>query len=364
MPIKPFKRIKNYFSGFNTIQAAEIDKQFNEIARYLNKEIVPSLNILIDSKIPGSENPADTNKFLQNIGDGTTIWSFINNNTFSDFSISLSKIVKLNTGSILAGNNEGEIVAVNSTINSSILVSRANNFPTWRKLNHTNLKNRAITGDNVADGTITNMNLAANLIENLIIDNSITDNKFQDNSINTSKIADNALEVNKLSQELQLHWKDTVWSNIIPNNYLTIVNQIMKPYTHATQSWETIIRLFNDSTKPVLKYSDSIMYNAQGKPTINTVFPASKFTYSSNPSDGYYWGFCAHHVHGKVNAATKLKDAAIEASRVMIVYKPSQNDPKDFRAALRKSGKEMIANGAVQMNHLQPNLRNKLLAAV
>lgn len=359
MAIKEFKRRNSYFSGFKKLRAAGVDEQFNEIVAYLNKEVIPTLNTLTAAKIPGSINPTDANKFLQNVGDYTTRWAAINNDSFADNSLSYTKLAKVNVGSILAGNTNGAITPVNPTTENLCLVSRAGNLPIWRKLDSSNIQDRSITGDSVADGTITNVNLPSYLIENLIADNSITGDKFRDNAINSGKIANNTLTAEKLSPDLAVNFARGVWSNIIPDNYLATVNQIMKPYTTATQSWETIIRLFNDRTKPVLKYSDSTYGNAQGKPTINTVFPASKFTY-----DGSYLGFCAHHVYGRVNAATKLKDASIEAGRVMIGYKPSSpNYPNDFRAYVRKPADKMVAGGAVEMRHLTPYLRNKLEAA-
>ncbi len=359
MAIKEFKRVDNYFSGFTKLQAAGVDRQFNDIVSYLNKEVIPTLNTLASAKIPGSINPADANKFLQNVGDYTTRWAAINNDSFADNSLSLDKLSKVNIGSVLAGDSNGSIQSVNPLLDNQCLVSRAGNLPIWKKLNSSNIEDRSITGDSVADGTITNANLPAYLIENLIADNSITGDKFRDNAINSSKIADSTLTVEKLSLDLAANFARGVWSNIIADNYLTTVNQIMKPATSYTQSWETIIRLFNDKNKPILKYSDSTYGNVKGKPTINTVFPASKFTY-----DGNYWGFCAHHVHGRVNAAAKLKDASIAAGRVIIGYKPSSpNYPNDFRAYVRRPANKMVANGAVEMRHLTQYLRNKLEAA-
>ena len=359
MALKPYNRIKNYFQKFDKIESIAIDKQFNEIVAYLNKEVIPTLNILASEKIPGSINPADANKFLQNVGDYTTRWAAINNDSFADNSLSLGKLSKVNIGSVLAGGADGIIQSVNPLSDNQCLVSRVGNLPIWKKLNSSNIEDRSITGNSVADGTITNVNLPSYLIENLIADNSITGDKFRDNAINSSKIADSTLTAEKLAPDLAANITRGVWSNIIPDNYLTTVNQIMKPATSYTQSWETIIRLFNDRTKPVLKYSDSTYGNIQGKPTINTVFSASKFSY-----DGDRWGFCAHHVYGRVNAATKLKDASIEAGRVMIGYKPSSpNYPNDFRAYVRKPANKIVADGAVEMRHLTPYLRNKLEAA-
>ena len=361
MVIKPFKRkAPNYFSGFTKLKAATLDSQFNEIATYINKEIVPTLNTLTSAKIPGSINPADANKFLQNVGDYTTRWAAIDNDSFFDNSLSLKKFVKINAGSILATDSSEVFQAISASESDQCLISRVGNSPVWRKLTSDNIQDRGITGDSIADGTITNVNLPAYLIENLIADNSITGDKFQNNAITNAKIANNTLTATKLHPDLAASFASGVWTNIIPDNYLTIVNQMMKPGTSYTQSWETIIRLFNDETKPIIKRSDSTFYNVLGKPTINTVFSASKF--KSDPANR--WGFSAAHVFGRVTASSKLKDGSIEAARVILGYKPSSSSrPNDFRAYLRRPAKQMVANGAVQMRHLTSFLRNKLESA-
>ena len=168
MAIKPFKRkSSNYFSGFSKLKAAVIDGQFNEIATYINKEIVPTLNTLMSAKIPGSINPADANKFLQNVGDYTTRWAAIDNDSFFDNSLSLKKLSKINAGSVLATNASEVFQAIAASEEGQVLTSRVGNTPIWKKLTSDNIQDRSITGDSVADGTITNVNLPAYLIENL-----------------------------------------------------------------------------------------------------------------------------------------------------------------------------------------------------
>lgn len=351
MAIKPFKRIDNYFAAFSKVRADTIDAQFNKVCDYLNSEILPQLITLNSAKIPGSKNPADINKFLQNTGDYTTRWSFISNASFADYSLDLSKLARSNTGSIIASDAEGVLTSVTPTENNQVLTSKTGNIPAWQKLDASNIEDRSITGTKVADKTITNRNLPSYLIETLIVDNSITGDKFKNNSITTAKIADKTLTIDKLAPELAASFADNVWSNIIPDGYLRYTTQILQPSNAAYQatSWEQIIRLFNDKTRPITKYSDKV----KGKPTINTEFPASKFTkYKS----GSYFGFSAAHVYGKIHASSKLKANSIDAKRAVI---SSREDGSFYHYAPRKYMSEIVAKSAVQMQHLTPNLRAK-----
>jgi hypothetical protein len=84
MAIDSFKRINNYFDSFTMLKAASLDSQFNMIGEYLNHKVLPILNSLVTDSVPGSANPADANKFLQNIGDGTTKWTRIDNSSFAE----------------------------------------------------------------------------------------------------------------------------------------------------------------------------------------------------------------------------------------------------------------------------------------
>jgi len=350
MAIKAFKRVPNYFAGFSKLRADSLDSQFNMISSYLNDEVVTVLNKLSSDKIVGSTNPADANKFLQNVGDTTTRWSAIDNDSFSDYSLSLAKLVKTNIGSILAANSSGVIEPVSTSTTNQILSSRSHDLPIWTKIQTPNIADRSITGDSIADATITNDNLPAYLIENLIIEDSITGDKFKNNSITSTKIADNVLTAEKLHPNLATPFAKGVWNNIIPDNYLTTVNQILKPQTYGfPASWETMIRLFNDRSRPVTKYTNS-------KPTINTVLPVSKFS-----NNGYFFGFGAPHVYGRIRSATKLKDNSVDAVKVAVGYNPSSSAyPRDMRIFIRDYMYKMVQAGAVQKKHLTPYLRNKL----
>jgi hypothetical protein len=352
MAIKPLKRVENYFSGFKKIKADSIDLQFNIISDYLNKQILPILKTLSTDKIPGSINPADANKFLQNVGDYSTKWASINNDSFGVNSLSLEKLVKTNVGGIIATGSDQIFKGIAATENNQALTSKDNDYPIWKKLSSVNIEDRAITGDNVADATITNENLPAYLIETLIANNSITGDKFKDNSITSIKIANQTLKVDKLSPELALDFPSTVWSNIIPNEYLATINSIFEPIAFYQYERSEFIRLLNPKNIPPLP----AQYNYSGFPyatSINVVFPITKFK----------GDFIPPLIHAVVKSSTKLKINDIEASRVLINAVEGAFTSTPFNFEWRRDLNKILANQSVGLEHLTPDLRQKLLGA-
>ena len=334
MAIKPLKRVENYFSGFKKIKADSIDLQFNIISDYLNKQILPILKTLSTDKIPGSINPADANKFLQNMGDYSTKWAAINNDSFGVNSLSLEKLVKTNVGGVVVTGSDQIFKGIAATENNQALTSKDNDYPIWKKLSSINIEDRAITGDNVADATITNENLPAYLIETLIANNSITGDKFKDNSIISIKIADQTLKADKLSPTLALDFPSTVWPNIIPNEYLATVNSILGPVENRSE----IIRIFNNTTP-----SNNVL---------NLKFPLSKFQGDFHPLLVY-----------SLITPNKLKPNDIEASRVLINAVENGSASRPFTFNWRRGLDKIIANKSVGLEHLTPDLRQKLLEA-
>ena len=224
MAINPFKRITNYFATSPEIKANSIDLQFNMIANYLNSKILPILNNLNEGRIAGSLNPADANKFLQNVGDGNIKWISIGNDAFANNSLALSKLTRSNPSSVLSASVDQVIKAVSPTENNQTLVSRVNDAPVWKKLTANNLEDRTIVARNVQLGSINNQNLPAYLLQTLIVDNWVGNDRFMDNSITTAKIEDNSLTAEKLSPALAAIFPTKIWSEIIPDNFLNLGN--------------------------------------------------------------------------------------------------------------------------------------------
>lgn len=228
MPINPFKRISNYFDTVEKIQAHDVDSQFNLISDYINKTVKPILDQLSKDTVPGSNNPADAGKYYQNVGDRTTKWSFITSDVFVDNTLSLQKIDKNNSGSILATNANQELTIVVPTTNDQILTSRNNDTPIWKKLTGDNILDRGITGASIALNTITNQNLPAYLLQTQIADNSLVAAKFTQNVIITNKLGraidGDGLTVEKLTPALATDFANYLWENIMPDNFLQTMN--------------------------------------------------------------------------------------------------------------------------------------------
>ena len=185
MPIDNFRRVANYFNTSNTLKAGGVDSQFNLISDYLDNKVVPILNKLISDSIPGSVNPADINKFLQNVGDGTTTWSAINSDSIADGGLAFSKLARANPGSILASGANQILRAVTPTETNQVLVSVANDAPIWRKLVDADIEERSIKANHIAPNSIRGFNVAPNVLNTQLINNTIDNAKLKDRSIKT-----------------------------------------------------------------------------------------------------------------------------------------------------------------------------------
>ena len=256
MPINQFKRINNYFSTKDKIEANSIDSQFNLIGEYINRTVKPILDQLSKDSVPGSTNPADVNKYYQNVGDGTTKWSAITNDVFVDSSLTLQKIDKNNVGSVIAADNQGAFNVLTPTSDNQVLVSRNNNTPIWKKLTADNILDRGITGVSIAQKTITNQNLPAYLLQTQIADNSLVAAKFRQNVITTTKLGKvtdgDGLTINKLTPALAADFSDKLWENIMPDNFLT-------PMTY--NDWNRIISIEGMSGTDVSRLAPWISYD-------------------------------------------------------------------------------------------------------
>lgn len=351
MAIKELKRIENYFTGFKKARADSIDSQFNMIVKYLNNEIVTTLKRLSNDKIPGSVVPSDVGKFLRNVGDGSTHWDEINNDSFSSYSLALSKLIKINASSVLAYDENQMLKDITPIGDNQALVARLNKVPIWKKLKADNLADRTIKGSNVADGTITNRNLPAYLIETLIGDGTITGNKFKNDSITSIKIADKTLSAEKLSPALAAEFPNKVWPNIIPNGYLKDATKVIESsYTTGSIDRTRLMRVINPKgTHALPSMQGSSVYTS-----INTVLPLTKFKGDFIPA----------LVYGKIKSSIKLKLNDIDPNRVMIkATKGNFPNVTPFNFGWRRDLNSLLAAESVGLEHLTPKLRKKLLEA-
>jgi hypothetical protein len=326
MTINPFKRVLNYFSTTNTIQANAIDSQFNLLSDYVNKNVKPILDQLSSDTVPGSRNLADAGKYYQNIGDGTTKWASITSLVIADNSLTLQKLDKNNAGSILAAGTSGAFNAVTATANNQTLTARTTDVPIWKKLTGDNIADRGVTGISIANQTITNDNLPAYLLQTQIAINSLVATKFKQNVITTAKlgkVADgDGLTANKLTPELAADFTDKIWENIMPNNFLQ---------TMQANDWYRVFMIGGGSYDAYWRMCESMFFGS-------IPIPVSKFTAPklSNLGEGLDSG----HVQA----------GSIEGKRLQ----------RKVGSSWFPLSTEFIADGSIGPEHLTPETRAKL----
>lgn len=202
MPLNPFIRDKAYFQNIkdrdDRMKAVDFDAQFNQIADYINNQILPLLNQVIIDSIPGSAAPADVNKFLRNVGDGTTQWSSIGQSAIEDYSLEFTKFSKTNPGTILASGGDNILSEVTPQEAGQVLISVAGDKPIWRKIRSENIEDRQITAGKIAYRTLTNDNFQEGVLATQLIDNAVTAETIANTTIGTDKIADGAIDADIL----------------------------------------------------------------------------------------------------------------------------------------------------------------------
>lgn len=230
MPLNPLIFDNNYFAKVQArndfIKAGDFDKQFTTIGSYINQFIVPTLNQLISSQVPGSNNPIDANKNLINVGDGSTKWDFPKAEYIPEYSLSLTKLVQANAGSILATDNNQIFRVVSPSGSGLALTSRVDNTPIWKKIvGNESISNRVITRDKIALNTLIVANFPQEFFKKYI-SAQITTDKIQAGSIASIKIATKAvnsshLALNILNQLCGLNGSNAIlWGNTLPNGFI------------------------------------------------------------------------------------------------------------------------------------------------
>ena len=127
-----------------TIYPYDIDDQFNEIVRYLDGTLKPAVDELVSGAVEGVAG--SINAFLHNVGDGTTDWQYVNSDKLDNFSISLDKLVKINTSSTLVTGADGNLVESTPNNANQILFSRIGNIPTWQLVTSEQIEPKTLTG--------------------------------------------------------------------------------------------------------------------------------------------------------------------------------------------------------------------------
>lgn len=189
--IEAFHRNLKYFEdkvlqSDKTIKANDFDGQFNDIAGYLNAVLKPEIDSIINEALKGKAG--NVGEYLHNIGDGSTVWSLLDDDTIDDYLISLDKIADQEVGAILTTDDFGYITTLARSAANEVLVSRADDMPIWKLLENNDIGIEVLTGKQFG------ILLAENFVENTFLEEFIPDeivtDEIKDLTIQNSKIKD------------------------------------------------------------------------------------------------------------------------------------------------------------------------------
>jgi hypothetical protein len=336
MPISPLTRSVTHFQNLKDrnekMKAVDFDDQFALVADYLNTSVVPVINQLIAQKVPGSNNPADINKFFRNVGDGTVEWASIGNDAIQDFTLELRKLSRSNPGTILASGANRAFTEVTPTAEGEVLISQAGTLPVWQKLRSANVEDRQITSEKIALATLTNDNFQNGILTTQLLDNSVTADKIANKTLQTDKFQDGLVDENAMGNLLteftgvnQPNRRLYLWGNVLPDNFIT---------TRAYMSFASV--------------------SIQGPNKLNSThlapnfkIPASKLTIAGLFSDGINM----RHFNNQIIASYQIADNSLNAS-YRLVHSPT--------GTLSRNINDLIADGAIEPRHLPPGYRTIL----
>lgn len=333
MPLNPFVHNAAYFRDTKarkeTMKAADFDYQFNQFTGYLNTKVVPVLDNLISGALPGTVAPGTANKFLTNIGDGTTDWLDIAGATTTPGSLSWRALKAANPSTILAAGANQIFTSVTPSAAGQILVSANNNVPVWQFLKGENVTDRSITGDKIALASINAVHLYPGTgLAIRLADGSINDRRFVvQGAITAPKIADGAFTSDKFganqdrisfitARDNTSFGREGILSSRLPDGYLNLENDNLDFYAFNEQGSTGVLNL-------------------------NVPIPGIKM---SAPVD--ITKFARNSIKG-----TAVKHASLNGNRLKYVLPNSSRAPNNTT---------FIANGAILPRHLTLQLRQKL----
>ena len=202
--IKPYSRDSAFFQSLRdrnmTIAHNDLDSSFNVLVNYINKKLLPVIDILADKKAVGIAGHDDS--FLRNIGDGTTIFDIIRSSDLTDYTLTLDRFKQVIPFSVLASDNTENLKPVTAIENNQALISDIINLPKWQKLSFNNFADKSISSDKVGLAALSARHLAAGIIGKPLADQAIETQYIQDKTIMVNKILDNSFTSEKISADL------------------------------------------------------------------------------------------------------------------------------------------------------------------
>ena len=197
--IKPYSRDSAFFQSLRdrnmTIAHNDLDGGFNGMVNYINKKLLPVVDILADKQAVGIEDHDDS--FLRNIGDGTTIFDIIRSSDLTNYTLTLDRFKQILPYSVLANDNTENLKPVVAADGNQVLVSDITNLPKWQKLIFNNFTDKSISSDKVGLAALSARNLTAGIIGKPLADQAIETQYIQDLTIPINKILDNSFTSEK-----------------------------------------------------------------------------------------------------------------------------------------------------------------------
>ena len=183
-----------------TVAYRPMDKSFNNIIDYLNKKVLPVINILASKNAVGVVGSEDT--FLRNIGNGKTVFDRVRSSDIANHTLSLNKIAKQAPFSVIASDIRENLKVIIPFNSNQVLTSDNNLIPKLQQLKFCNFVDSSIDASKVAVGTLSARHLTAGIIGKSLTNNSIITSYIQYNTISNNKIANGSFTDNKISAAL------------------------------------------------------------------------------------------------------------------------------------------------------------------
>jgi hypothetical protein len=202
--LEPFIRDTAFFQNLRdrdmTVSSTDLDSQFNNIAGYINKKIIPLTRLIQNKEIPGVQGYA--NSLLKNVGDGTTTFSYLNATDITDYTITLDKFKAMPPRSIIAAGADRILRSVTASAEGQILSSIRSNTPIWQNIALANFGEGALPASKVAVGTLTEDHLSPGIIGRPLDPRAVRNEHIINNTIPGSKIASEAITGSHISDAL------------------------------------------------------------------------------------------------------------------------------------------------------------------
>lgn len=353
MPLGNLNLDENYFAKLRArnepMKGQYFDYQWNYITNYINKELIPFVNDVKESRLSGINNVASIGKFLRyrktydydENGDptlvSTLVWDNVKVSDILDKTLPPSKIQKTAIGSIMAAAGNGDFIAVSPSESGQLLFSRTNASPIWRKIKTSDIPNRFITGRMIAKKSIRQENISAGALNTQLQAGAIQNSKIVNNTISRGKFA-----LGSFTEAVLGNMADTLKAGLFKE---ALPKNLFNP------------NLFSDDLKRNFN-----LYYAETKFS-REPYPISTVGANFSFPDQTYW----RYVKPRTLSSNNVANNVLSADSLNVFYKtedarnpaPNVRETRSFRIFRHGAG-SIIEDGAIRPEHLSDELKTLL----